>query len=256
MNQIPRRKCVVTGSSKGIGAAAALWFAQNGHDVLVNYAHDREAALIVADQCRAAGADVLLVRADVANENDCAALADELRKHWGVLDTLVNNAGTLTKAADIKDLAALSRQDFMATYDVNVLGTFQVSRALTPLMNGRDNASIVNVSSMAAVLGTGSSIAYAASKGALNTLTLALARALAPDIRVNAVLPGMVSSNWLDKYLTPEQVQERRLRYTQRALLKEGIEPEDVAHAIGWLALNASKVTGQLIELDAGFKYG
>lgn len=251
-----RRRCVVTGASSGIGAAVALWFARNGHDVLINFTRNQAGAELVAARCRATGADAMAFRADVADEHACAALAHEVRSRWGALDTLVNNAGATTGVADIKDLQAVSPADFRRAFDVNVIGAFQMSRALAPLMNGRPNASIVNISSMAATLGTGSSMAYAASKGALNALTLALARSLAPAIRVNAVLPGLTETAWLDGHLSPDQVRHRKDRYTARALLRQTLEPEDVASAAGWLAVAAHKATGQLLELDAGFRLG
>lgn len=254
--QACRRVCVVTGSSSGIGAATALWFAQRGHDVVINYSRDPEPANAVAERCRAAGADVLVLRADIADNAQCLALAEEVRQRWGGADVLVNNAGTASKAADIKDLDALSAEDFQTTYAVNVVGTFQMSRAMAPLMKGRANAAIVNISSMASLMGTGSSIAYAASKGALNTLTLSLARSLAPAIRVNAILPGMVDSDWLRKRLGAEQFQIRRERYEARALLEDVITPDDAASTAYWLAVDAVKVTGQLIQLDAGFMLG
>jgi NAD(P)-dependent dehydrogenase (short-subunit alcohol dehydrogenase family) len=109
---------------------------------------------------------------------------------------------------------------------------------------------------MAAVMGTGSSMAYAASKGGLNTLTLALARSLAPAIRVNAILPGLVNSDWLGQRLSADELRLRRERYEGRALLRQVIEPEDVARAAGWLAVAAHKTTGQLLRLDAGFQLG
>ncbi len=251
-----KRVCVITGSSAGIGAATALWFAQRDYNIVINYSRDAEPARAIADKCRLAGAEVLVIRANIAENDQCQSMADEIRQRWGAVDTLVNNAGAATKMADFKDLDALSAEDFQATYAVNVVGTYQMTRAMVPLMKARSNASIINVSSMAAVMGTGSSIAYAASKGALNTLTLALARSLAPDIRVNAILPGMVNSNWLLNRLGPEQFQARRKRYADRALLKDIVEPDDAARTAYWLAVDAVKVTGQLIQLDAGFQLG
>ena len=250
----PRRVCVITGSSTGIGAATARHFARQGHDVVINYARKRDAADAVAAQCRADGAQVLVIRADVSDDVQCRALADEVGQHWGRVHTLVNNAGMSAGVVDPKDLDALSADDFHAIHAVNVVGAFQMSRALLPLMRGQAGASMVNVSSMASILGTGSSIAYAVSKGALNTLTLSLARSLAPDVRANAVLPGLVDSDWLTGSLPPEQLAARRSRYTARALLHETITPDDVARTIHWLAVDASKMTGQLIELDAGFR--
>jgi NAD(P)-dependent dehydrogenase (short-subunit alcohol dehydrogenase family) len=251
-----RPVCIVTGASSGIGAATALLFAQRGHDVVINYASQADAAERVADQCRAAGAEALVVRADVADDAQCRALAEEVRRFWGRADVLVNSAGITTKFADLKDLDALSAADFEAIYRVNVIGTFQMCRAVAPLMKGAPAPAIVNISSMGGRMGTGSSMAYAASKGAVNTLTLSLARALAPAIRVNAVLPGMVDGAWLRKGLGETVFQERRKRYEARALLGAVVLPEDVARAAYGLATEALKQTGQLIDLEGGFLLG
>ena len=254
--EMPRPVCVVTGSSSGIGAATALLFAERGYDVVVHCAKRAEAAEQVAKACRAAGAQALVIRADVAEDEQCRALAEEVRRRWGRVDTLVNSAGMTTKFADLKDLDALSRSDFEATYRVNVVGAFQMSRAIAPLMRDRPHASIVNISSIGGRMGTGSSMAYAASKGALNTLTLSLARALAPHVRVNAILPGMVDGDWMRNGLGEEVFEQRRQRYQSRALLHSIIEVEDVAAAAHWLAAGALKSTGQLIDLDAGHVLG
>jgi 3-oxoacyl-[acyl-carrier protein] reductase len=251
-----RPVCVVTGSSSGIGAATALLFAQRGHDVVVNYSKRAEPALAVAEQCRQAGASVLVVQADVGDDAQCLSLADQVRQRWGHADVLVNSAGITTKFVDIKDLDALTAEDFEAIYRVNVIGAFQMSRALASLMKGRSPAGIVNISSMAGRMGAGSSIAYAASKGALNTLTLSLARALSPAIRVNAILPGMVDSDWMRKGLGTEVFEQRRQRYASRALLNAVLDPADVARTVHWLAVDATKTTGQLIDMDAGFILG
>jgi 3-oxoacyl-[acyl-carrier protein] reductase len=248
--------CVVTGSSSGIGAATALLFAQRGHDVVINYARRAEPAQRVAEQCRAAGAEVLVIPADVSDNTQCLALAEEVRNRWGRVDALVNSAGITTKFADIKDLDALDAGDFEAIYRVNVIGVFQMCRAVAPLMKSHAGAGIVNISSIAGRMGTGSSIAYAASKGAVNTLTLALARSLAPAIRVNAILPGMVDGDWLRNGLGPEVFEQRRQRYEARALLNAVIDLQDVARAAWWLAKDATKTTGQLIDLDAAFTLG
>jgi NAD(P)-dependent dehydrogenase (short-subunit alcohol dehydrogenase family) len=250
-----RRVCVITGSSAGIGAATALWFARHGHDVLINYSRDATRAEAVAARCREAGARTLVVQADIADDAQCRALADAARATWGGVDVLVNNAGSATRAVDFNDLEALSAADFQSVYGVNVIGTYQMCRAIVPLMKDRPGANIVNISSMAAVMGTGSSIAYAVSKGGVNTLTLALARSLAP-IRVNAILPGLVNSDWLRTRLGEAQFEIRRQRYADRALLDDVIEPDDAAATAGWLATEAGKLTGQLIQLDAGFQLG
>lgn len=254
--QASRPVCVVSGSSSGIGAATALLFAQRGHDVVINYARHAEGAERVAAQCREAGADALVVHADVADDSQCRALADAVRQRWGRADVLVNSAGITTKFADLKDLEALDAQDFEAIYRVNVIGTFQMARALAPLLKAGTSPAIVNISSMGGRMGTGSSIAYAASKGAVNTLTLSLARALAPAIRVNAILPGMVDGEWLRRGLGDAVFEERRKRYESRALLASVVRPEDVARAAWWLAVEATRQTGQLIDLESGFLLG
>lgn len=248
--------CVVTGSSSGIGAATALHFAQRGHDVVINYSRQADGAERVASECRAAGAQALVVRADVGDDAQCRALAREVKERWGRVDALVNSAGTTTKFADIKDLEAMTAEDFEAIYRVNVIGTFQMARAIAPLMAGASHPGIVNISSVGGRMGTGSSIAYAASKGAVNTMTLSLARALAPAIRVNAILPGMVDGEWLRKGLGETVFEQRRTRYRTRALLADVVQPQDVAAAAWWLAREAVKQTGQLIDLDAGFILG
>ncbi len=248
--------CVVTGSSSGIGAATALLFAQRGWDVVINYATQEAAAERVAAQCREAGAATLVVRADVGENAQCVVLADQVQQRWGYVDALVNSAGTTTKFADLKDLAAIGAHDFEAIYRVNVIGTFQMCRAVAPLMQARSAPGIVNISSMGGRMGTGSSIAYSASKGAVNTLTLSLARALAPKVRVNAVLPGMVDGQWLRKGLGETVFQERRKRYEARALLATVVTPQDVARSAWGLAVDATKQTGQLIDLEGGFLLG
>lgn len=254
--QAPRPVCIVTGASSGIGAATALLFAKRGHDVVINYASQLEGAERVAKQCRAAGAEALVVRADVADDAQCRALAAQVQQRFGRADALVNSAGITTKFADLKDLEALSSEDFEAIYRVNVIGTFQMCRAVAPLMKASPAPGIVNISSMGGRMGTGSSMAYAASKGAVNTLTLSLARALAPHIRVNAILPGMVDGQWMRKGLGETVFQERRKRYEARALLGAVVQPEDVARAAYGLVTDALKQTGQLIDLEGGFLLG
>lgn len=254
--QRKRPVCIVTGGASGIGAATALLFAQRGHDVVINYSRSAEGAERVARQCREAGAQALGVRADVADDAQCRGLAAQVKEHFGGVDVLVNSAGITTKFADLKDLEALSADDFEAIYRVNVIGTFQMARAVAPLMQDAAAPAIVNISSMGGRMGTGSSMAYSVSKGAVNTLTLSLARALAPKIRVNAVLPGMVDGDWMRKGLGDAVFEQRRQRYESRALLGSILQPQDVAQAVHWLATGALKQTGQLIDLEAGFVLG
>jgi 3-oxoacyl-[acyl-carrier protein] reductase len=188
---------IVTGSASGIGAATAIGLAKRGANVIVNYARSEEAARKVGEAVKEAGADMRVVGANVAEDEDCRRLAQAALEAWGRIDILVNNAGT-TKFASHSDLDALSAEDWAGIYAVNVIGPFQMIRACAPSlkMHGPAGGTVVNISSIAGVAGIGSSVAYAASKGALNTMTLSLARALAPEIRVNAVCPGFVDTPW------------------------------------------------------------
>lgn len=249
-----RRTAIVTGAGTGIGAATALWLARHGYDVLVNYRASEEAAARVAAQCRSQGVDSLSAQGDVARDEDCRRLAALAQDRWGRIDILVNSAGT-TQFVAMSDLDALNAPDFERVFAVNAIGPYQMVRAVADCMR-REGGAIVNVSSIAGMTGTGSSYAYAASKGALNTLTLALARNLAPEIRVNAVLPGMVEGRWLKDGLGVEAYERVKQRFTNDAALAKVCTPEDVADAIGWLADGTSSVTGQLITVDAGLTLG
>lgn len=247
-----RRVCVVSGSSSGIGAATVRRYAREGWDVVVNYSRSAEPAEAVAAECRALGVQALVVRADVSQDADARALAEATRAHFGRADVLVNNAGT-TKFVALKNLDGLDAEDFQRIYAVNVVGAFQLSRAFVPLLNAQGGA-IVNISSVASMMGRGSSIAYMASKGAVNAMTVGLARALGPAIRVNAIAPGLVDSSWLQQGMGPERYAAHLKAWTDTAALAEPITPEDVADAAWWLGAGAAKTTGEVLLLDAGFR--
>ena len=248
-----KKVCIVTGSSSGIGAATALLYAERGWNVVVNYSREAAPAEAVAKACRTAGADALVVRCNVANDDDCRRLAREVEQRWGRADVLVNNAGT-TRFVDLKNLDGLTGEDFHAIYDVNVVGTYQMTRALVPLMRLNKGAAVVNVSSVASMTGYGSSIAYMASKGAMNAMTAGLARALSPEIRVNAIAPGFVDSKWLRDGLGAERYAAGCEAYKSRAALDDVIMPEDVAKAAWYLGVDAVKTTGEVLLVDAGFR--
>jgi 3-oxoacyl-[acyl-carrier protein] reductase len=239
---------IVTGSSSGVGAATALALARGGSAVVINYSKSAAAADEVAQACIKAGGEALAVRADVAGDADCKALAAAAMNKWGRIDGLVNNAGT-TKFASMKDLDALSADDFQRIYSVNVIAAYQTVRACQAALKTARGA-VVNVSSIAGTMGLGSSMAYAASKGALNALTIALARNLGPEIRVNAVLPGFIETRWLKDGLG-ENYAKARNAYKASSVLATTLLPEDVADCIVAL-LKATKITGQLQTIDAG----
>ncbi len=248
-----RPVAVVTGSSAGIGAATAIKFAESGYNVVINYSRDPAPALEVATVCRKAGAEVETLKADVSSDADCRMMAEAVEKRWGAVRHLVNNAGR-TKFVEQRNLDGLSAEDFHAIYGVNVVGPFQMARAFAPLLRKEQGASIVNVSSIAAVMGRGSSIAYMASKGALNTLTIALARALGPEIRVNGVGPGMIESDWLKNGYGAEAYEAMGKMYRGTSALAATIAPSDVAETIYALCTAFPKTTGETVLVDAGFR--
>ena len=248
-----RKVCVVTGSSSGIGAATARLYASQGWNVVVNYSRKSEPAEAVAAQCRALGAEVLVLRTDVAQDADCRAMAQQVQDAWGRVDVLVNNAGA-TKFANMKNLDALQADDFHAIYSVNVIGAYQMIRAFEPLLRQHPVTGVVNISSIASMLGTGSSIAYMASKGALNAMTIGLARALGPDIRVNAIAPGLVETPWMQDGLGPARYEATVKAYKGKAVLDAVIAPEDVAQTAWYLGAHAAKTTGEVLLVDAGLR--
>ncbi len=252
--ELKGKVAVVTGSATGIGAATATLLAEKGCNVVINYTRSEAEAKETASACAAAGAEAHLCRADVSDDGDCRRLAGAAMERWGRLDVLVNNAGT-TKFADHKDLEALDLDDFQRIHAVNVVGAYQMTRAVATHMREAGAGAIVNVSSIAGVLGMGSSIAYASSKGALNTLTLSLARALAPEIRVNAICPGFVQTRWLRDGLGADY-DDRLAGYEAMAPLGTATTAQEVAKSILFFIADADHITGELLMLDSGFHLG
>jgi 3-oxoacyl-[acyl-carrier protein] reductase len=218
--------------------------------VVVNYNRSEEEAQGTADQCAAQGAGVLVCRADVSEDADCRRMVDLTVGKWGRLDALVNNAGT-TRFCAYSDLNGLSKSDFMDLYAVNVVSAFQMARAAARHLKSSDDGVIVNTSSTAALTGLGSSIAYAASKGALTTLTLSLAHALAPGIRVNAVCPGFIQGRWTRNFLG-ERYEEVKRQIEDASALKKTAIPEDIAGTIVHLVCEARMMTGQIVTIEGG----
>jgi 3-oxoacyl-[acyl-carrier protein] reductase len=214
--------------------------------VAINYAHNKAAADKVAQAC----GDSIALQADVSNDGDCRRLAQAVLETFGAIDALVNNAGT-TKVVAHDNLDGLSGDDFERIFALNVIGPFQMVRACRDALKASRGA-VVNVSSVASVLGTGSSIAYAASKAALETMSLSLARSLAPEVRVNVVAPGHTNTPWHVQMRGAERAAEIERRYESLAPLKSVSQPEDVADAIVWLIEGARRTTGDVIYVDGG----
>lgn len=199
-----KKVAIVTGSATGVGSAAAILLAEHGCHVVVNYTRSEVEAEETARACRAKGAETLVFRADVSDDDACQAMAQAAADQWGRIDYLINNAAR-TKFNPYKNLDGVSKQDFLDIYAVNVVGAYQMVRAVAPWMKKQGKGSIVNDSSIGGVTGIGSSIPYAASKAALNLMTKSLAHVLAPEININTVVPGMIQTRWLKGGMGDEQ---------------------------------------------------
>jgi NAD(P)-dependent dehydrogenase (short-subunit alcohol dehydrogenase family) len=248
---------LITGSATGLGAAIALGAAEKGAKaIVINCTKSVKEAEETADRVRAFGAEALIALGDVADDGACREIAAKAAP-FGRLDGLVNNAGITKHAQNHSDLDALSGDDFLRLYGVNVVGPFQMARAARPLLEAGATSSILMISSIAGVTGIGSSVAYAATKGALNTMTLSLARALAPTIRVNALCPGFIDTRWFPDAFGAETTAKIRENVIANTPLKAASSPEDIAAAGLFLISGAARhVTGETLLVDAGLHLG
>ena len=246
-----RPSAIVSGSATGIGAATAEALARHGIDVTVNYHRSAGAAEATAARCRQRGAHAIAVQGDVSDDAACRTLVERSVAEWGGVDVLVNNAG-VTRFVDARDLEALDSDDFDRIMAVNVAGPYLLTRAAAPYLRKSEIASVINISSHSGISGLGSSTAYCASKGGLNTLTLALARALAPEIRVNAVCPGFVDTNWMSAKLGDEDLAAFKEKVAKLAPLRRLVSAHEVAESVCWFALGGRSITGQLLVIDGG----
>ena len=251
-NRSEDRVVLISGAASGIGAATARRFLREGWCVAINHvdASQREAAEHIAAQVNVAATRSFTVEGDVTRDADCVRVVERTVEKFGRLDALVNAAG-ISKMVAHTDLHGVSAEDFQRIYAVNTIGTFQMMRAAAPHLKASGRGAVVNISSRAALMGSGSSIPYAASKAALNALTLALARVLAPEVRVNAVCPALVEQGFVER-LAPESFAQRRAHQINVSPLKRIGHPDEVAETIWWLTTSASMMTGAIVELDFG----
>jgi 3-oxoacyl-[acyl-carrier protein] reductase len=239
-----RKVALVTGSATGIGRAVALRMAREGLAVAVNYSRSQKEAEETLAAVQSEGVPAILCQANVADEQAVRNMIGCCREQLGGLDVLVNNAGT-TRFIDHQDLGSLTAEVWDEILNVNLKGTFFCCREAMPLLQDR-GGSIVNVTSVAGLQGHGSSIAYAASKAAVNCLTKSLARAFGPKVRVNAVAPGPVLTRWLADHM------DHVARSLQITPMGRAAVPEDIADAVHFLALGTTLMTGQVVVVDGG----
>ena len=249
---------VVTGASTGLGRAIAVETAERGAaTVVINYASSEAEAQETARLAQAAGARSVVVQGDVAQDEDCRRIAAAATP-YGRIDALFNNAGTTKFAADHAALDAISADDFLRIYAVNVVGAYQMIRAARSLLESAPApGAVVNTASIAGVTGIGTSVPYAASKGALITMTISLARALAPKIRVNAICPGYIDTPWFGHGMPADRLERLREGVAASTPLKVASTAEDIAAAAVFLGSPASRhITGEALMVDAGTHLG
>jgi 3-oxoacyl-[acyl-carrier protein] reductase len=245
-----RKAALVTGGATGIGAAAVLALARAGYDVAVNYSSSEKAARATAAEAEKLGAQTLLVRCDVSDEKAVRAMLESVKRTFGRLDVLINNAGT-TAAWQPKDLETLSLEEWDRVFAVNVRGLFQVTRAAIPLLREAKGC-VVNTASIVGLRPGPQPLPYAASKAAVVNLTKTLAWNLGPEIRVNAVAPGWMEGDWMKRMLKDkyEELMGKRAKSTP---LKRVVTADDVAETMMSLVQSNRFVTGEIIVIDGGF---
>ncbi len=247
MNQSNRPVALVTGSATGVGRACAVRFAKHGYDVVVNYSRSETEAQQTRAEVTRQGAQSLMVRCDVADDSGVREMIAEVERNFGRLDVLVNNAA-MTDFVPHEDLEGLTESMWDRVLAVNLKGTFFCTRAAARLLRAGGQGAVVNVSSVAAVTGNGSSIAYCASKAGVNTITKSLARVLAPEVRVNAVGPGPIDSRWIREGSPDWDLDEMVKDYP----IPKPSTPDDIADAVMFFAVGTQMTTGQVLYVDGG----
>ncbi|MEE9436169.1 MAG: SDR family NAD(P)-dependent oxidoreductase [Candidatus Adiutricales bacterium] len=248
--KVEGKAAVITGGGTGVGRATGLALGKLGCSVLVNYSRSNKEAEETAKDIEALGVKAIPFKADVADDAKCRAMIDTAVKEFGRLDILVNNAGT-TSFIPHPDLDAVKDEDWDRIMAVNVKGTFQCARAARGPLEEAGEGEIINITSVAGLAGTGSSIPYCASKAAIINMTVTLARALAPKIRVNAVAPGFINGRWLRAGIG-DAYEGVKAATAERLPLGRVCEPEDIAEAILSLITGSDLVTGHVLPCEGG----
>ena len=246
MKNIISKVAIVTGASKGLGASISLELAKEKFKVVLVYRKSTSEAKNVLNKCKKYS-DAILIKADVTKNIDCLKVVEKVKKKFGNINILINNAGK-TKFVKFKKLNNLNEKDFLDIYNTNVISAFLMIRACHSSLLKSKNPKVINISSVA-ILGLGSSIAYACSKGAMNSLSLALARTFAPEIAVNTISPGYIKTSW---HGTKKQVLKKAEEYEKSVLLKRSATPEEVAKTVMLFVNCPHLVTGENVFVDAG----
>jgi 3-oxoacyl-[acyl-carrier protein] reductase len=246
-----RKAALITGGASGIGRSTVLALAEAGFDVAINYSKSDDAAAETAAAAGGRGARVVTIRGDVSDDSAVHEMVATLEHDFGRLDALINNAGTTTENPP-EQLDEMSLETWDRIFAVNVRGVFQVTRAFAPLLRANAPSAVVNTGSIVGLRPTAQPLAYAASKAAVLNLTKTLARVLAPEVRVNAVAPGWIAGDWMEKALGEhyDGLIERRARQTP---LLRVATPDDVAESIVSLIVSNRFVTGQTLIVDGGY---
>jgi 3-oxoacyl-[acyl-carrier protein] reductase len=247
MSEHSRPVALVTGSATGVGRACALEFAKRGFDVVVNYSRSEVEAKQTVKDVESFGMRGLLICADVSDDARVREMAKQIESEFGRLDVLVNNAAT-TNFVPHSDLEGLTEEMWDRMFAVNLKGAFFVTRAVADLLQAREGGAVVNVSSIAGIVGAGSSIAYCTTKAGLNVMTKSLARVMAPNVRVNSVCPGPIDSRWIRDGNPNWDLDAMVADYP----IPKASQPEDIADAVVFFALGTSMTTGQIMSVDGG----
>jgi len=239
---------LVTGSSRGVGRAVALGFAQCGAQVVINYTSNENAANDVVAEVEAAGSSAVAVKADVANKKEVEQLVGKTVEAFGKLDILVNNAGFTRPAMMVK----MEEDQWDQVVDIHLKGAFLCSQAAGRLMKEQKSGKIINVTSVAGIVGTVGQINYSAAKGGILSMTKSIARELARyNVCANVISLGIVATDMTEKIRTDEKLKDI---YMNRILLKRFAEPDDISPAFSFLASDESNyITGQLLCVDGGY---
>lgn len=239
---------LITGGGTGIGRASSLALARQGINVAVNYSKSSREAQETVQEAQKLDVLAMAVQADVSKDKEVREMVQRVLDTWGHIDLLINCAGW-SQRVPFNDLGAHTEELWDKNLAINLKGVFFCCRAVAEIMKRQGQGAIVVIASVAGITGMGSSIAYAASKAGVISLTKSLARVLAPEVRVNAIAPGLVETRWIEAWSDVDEVRAQTLKTTP---LNRISTPEDIAEAVCFLATDARMLTGQILVIDGG----